>query len=182
MLLDIVLHQPQMLGTIVRHTPAWVWGLLAGLAALGASQLRDRQVSLARVSVMPAAMTLFAAWGNVSAFGSSPAIATVFEAWLATAAAVATLIGLTRTNATYDAARRQFAVPGSVIPLLLIAGVFLVKWGVGVELALQPALRADAGFAVSIATLYGVLSGVFIGRAARLWKLALRPTTPAPAL
>ena len=59
MLLTLVLHQPQMLGTFVRHTPVWVWGLLAALLALGASQLRERTASLARVSALPLGMTAF---------------------------------------------------------------------------------------------------------------------------
>jgi hypothetical protein len=57
MLYDILLHHPEALGAMVRGTPLWVWGLLAGLVALGASQLRDRTASLLRVSLVPVGMT-----------------------------------------------------------------------------------------------------------------------------
>ena len=35
MLIQIATHQPQMLSAIVKHTPIWVWGLLAALLWLG---------------------------------------------------------------------------------------------------------------------------------------------------
>lgn len=181
MLIDIALHQPQLLGSIVRHTPAWVWGLLAGLLVLGASQLRDRTASLLRVSVMPFAMTAFAAWGNASAFGRSPSAGLVFTAWFLAAAAVALVVARTPVEARYDPARREYFLPGSAVPLLLIAAVFMVKWAVGVELAMQPGLAGDRGFALGVAALYGVFNGVFIGRALRLWKLTLRAPDPATA-
>ena len=61
--------------------------------------------------------------------------------------------------------------------MLLILGVFLTKYVVGVELAMQPALALDGPYTLAVGTLYGVFSGIFAGRAARLWRLA-RPGTP----
>jgi hypothetical protein len=31
MLIQMLIHEPQMLGTVLKSTPVWVWGLLAGL-------------------------------------------------------------------------------------------------------------------------------------------------------
>ena len=64
---------------------------------------------------------------------------------------------------------------GVFVPLLLIVGIFMVKYVVGVELAMAPRLAHDAQYALVVATLYGAFTGVFVGRAARLWRLALRP-------
>ena len=72
MLIPMLIERPEVIGPVLRGTPAWVWGLLAGLVALGVSQLRDRTVSLARVSFMPVAMTGFAIWGLAGAFSSTP--------------------------------------------------------------------------------------------------------------
>jgi hypothetical protein len=47
-----------MLAEIVKGTPPWVWVLLAGLIALGAVQLRDREMSRARLLALPLAMVL----------------------------------------------------------------------------------------------------------------------------
>src|SRR5699024_912791 len=127
------------------------------------------------VAIMPAAMTAFSAWSNASAFGASPHRAEVFAAWLLAAAAVALAVGATRVAATYDPARREYALPGSAVPLLLSDGIFLVKWGVGGELALQPMRVADSGFALAIASIYGIFNGLFVGRFLRLARLARRP-------
>ena len=52
MLLNMIVHQPQALIQVVTHTPYWVWGLLAALVGLGASQLYDRTASLRRTQLM----------------------------------------------------------------------------------------------------------------------------------
>jgi uncharacterized membrane protein len=181
MLLQLVTHHPGAIAGILKNTPLYVWGILAGLLVLGATQVRDRSASLLRVSAMPLAMTAFSAWGLASAFGGSPLWAPVLALWLGTAAAVLAATAWGRANATYDAAARRYALPGSWAPLALIVGIFLTKYAVGVELALQPGQIAQPGFALPVAALYGVFSGLFVGRAARLWRLAWRPAArPLP--
>lgn len=176
MLIQMLADQPQMLLPILNRTPPWVWGLLAALALLGLSQLRARSVSLARVAVLPVAMTALSVWGTASAFGSPPQFTSVLLAWFA-AMALAVAIAAPMappTGARYDAGSRTFALPGSWVPMLLILGIFLTKYVVGVELAMQPGLARDADYARVTGALYGLFSGTFIGRAARLWCLALR--------
>lgn len=178
MLLQLIANQPQAVGRILASTPTWVWGLLAALLALGLSQLRDRRMSLLRVALMPLAMGIFAIWGMVSSFGVSSQLVWVLTAWLGAAATIATLIGIGNPPAgtRYDDASRSFAQPGSFVPLVLILGIFLTKYAVGVELALQPRLAHDFEFAVAIAAVYGVFNGFFTGRALRLLRLAFRPS------
>jgi predicted neutral ceramidase superfamily lipid hydrolase len=130
---------------------------------------------------MPVGMTVFSIWGTVSAFGASPQFAPALGVWAATAALVFALVARTRANARYDAASRSYTLPGSVIPLALIAGIFLVKYFVGVEQAMAPQLMRDTQYALTVAALYGAFTGMFVGRAARLWRLAVRRPAVAPA-
>ena len=137
---------------------------------------------------MPAAMTGLSVYGVVSAFGQAPQATAVLAAWLGAAVAItAVALWLQPQPAAatrYSAESRSFFVPGSVAPLLLILGIFLTKYLVGVELAMQPALARDSEFALQIAVLYGLFSGVFAARALRLWRLARRtigPVASAPA-
>jgi uncharacterized protein YneF (UPF0154 family) len=74
-----------------------------------------------------------------------------------------------------------FTLPTSWVPLLLILGIFLTKYIVGVELAMRPALARDDQYTLVVSVIYGLFSGIFIGRAARLWRLALRSAS-VPAL
>jgi hypothetical protein len=49
------------------------------------------------------------------------------------------------------------------------------------QLADQGPLVRDRAFALSIAAVYGLINGLFVGRALRLWRLALRPQATAAA-
>ena len=177
MLLNLIVQQPQALFQVIGRTPYWVWALLAGLVWLGASQLRDRTVGLRRTQLVPLAMAAFSVMGILSAFGGSAALATqALGAWAAAAAATAAMALWFQPTAPhgtlYTASSRSFHVPGSAMPLALIVGIFLTKYFVGIELAMQPSLARDAGFALQIAGLYGMFSGLFGARALRLWRLA----------
>ncbi|MDP3821715.1 MAG: hypothetical protein Q8R33_09580 [Burkholderiales bacterium] len=178
MLLQMIVNQPQVLGAVLKGTPPWVWGLLAGLIALGLSQARPRSARLLRVSVMPVAMTGLSISGTASAFGGSPLFGYVMLAWMFAAAVALAVIAPTGAprGTTYDAATRTFAMPGSWVPMLLILGIFMTRYVVGAELAMQPGLARDGQYALVVGALYGLFSGVFAGRAARLWRLAFQAT------
>lgn len=174
MLIQLVIQHPQAIGQILKSTPTWVWGLFAALLALGLSQVRTREVSAVRMAITPLAMTGFSLWGTVSAFSHSPLFGYVLFAWAAGAVALLALIGTRQPAAgtRYDAAARSFLVPGSWMPMLLILGIFSVKYVVGVELAMQPALAHDGTYTLVAGGLYGLFSGAFAGRALRLFRLA----------
>lgn len=176
MLMQLLIQQPQMLGAIIQRTPIWVWGLLAGLLWLGVSQLRARQVGLVRALLTPLAMTVLSVYGVASAFAPAGQAAAALGTWLVAAVAMAALALWFQPTAPvgtqYLPQARSFCVPGSAMPLALILGIFLTKYFVGVELALQPALAGSGEFALQIGTLYGVFNGLFAARALRLWRLA----------
>lgn len=174
MLIQLLIQHPEALPTVIRNTPPWVGGLALGLAILGASQWKDRQASLARVSLTPLAMTGFSIWGTLSALGGSALLPQALGAWMTAAVAVFALVFRLPSPARYDAASRTYAIPGSGVPLLLMLGIFLVKYVVGVDLVMAPQLMQEPSYALTVASLYGAFTGLFVGRAARLWKLALR--------
>jgi len=165
-----------MLYQILANTPRWVWILLLALLWLGLSQAVSRTASLKRITLLPLAMTGLSLWGTVSAFGSSPLIGYVLLAWLTGAALMTALIApqAAQAGTRYDAASRSYQVPGSWLPLLLILGIFFTKYVVGVELAMQASLANDGQYTLIVGALYGLFSGTFVGRAARLWRLALQ--------
>lgn len=157
-------------GLILSHTPGWVFGLFLALLALGVAQCFAREASLPRVLSLPLAMTALAIQGLVAGFGAAPVTLSLWSAAAMLAAGVV-LATPPQAGTRYDAARRRFVLPGSVVPLLLITGIFLCKYAVSVHLALHPEFSQRLDFAAVVSTVYGVFSGLFIGRAARLWKL-----------
>lgn len=162
------------LAPILQNTPPWVWLLLAGLVLVGWTQARDRTASLGAVSALPVAMTLFSLWSAIGAFGRSPLMAEVLGLWLLAAGAVAAALAQRRPVAWYDLATRSYDLPASWTPMVLLLSVFFARYGVAVLLALHPALAFDRVFALPVALLYGAFSGLFLGRAAQLWRLAVR--------
>jgi hypothetical protein len=158
---------------IFLHTPKWVFVLFATLVWLGAKQLFANSVGLGRVTVMPIVMTGLSVFGLTSAFGDSP---TALLAWGAAALAALTLVlrrGLP-AGTRYTSASRTFHLTGSAVPLALMMGIFCTKYAVGATLAMHPEIRHDTAFALAVPLMYGFFSGVFTGRAVRLWKLAMR--------
>lgn len=171
-----------MIAQILSNTPVWVWGLLAALLALGFSQTRNRTAGIPRLVLMPLGLGGFSLWGTISAFGAS---ATVLGSWLAATILLLLIVTQMRMPAgvSYDRDARKFALPGSWVPMLLILGIFITKYAVGVSLSMQPDLKANGNFVLAIATIYGVFSGIFAGRTVRLLRLASRPAAnPVPAL
>ena len=161
---------------IVQHTPVWVWGLLAALLALGLSQARTRDISLTRITVLPLILLTLSVSGVLSAFGHLPI---AIAAWIG---GVAVALGLGRRavavrGASWSAGTRQLRVPGSWLPLVLIVGLFMIKYMAGASLALHPSLATDSLFAGRCSLAYGTFSGLFLARALSLRSLAVRPST-----
>jgi hypothetical protein len=163
-----------MILQIITRTPVWVWALLALLIGLGYHQSKTRVLGLRRVMVIPAVLTLLSILGTVSAFGSSPQ---VLFTWLAAASLFAFVVLQLplRAGHRYDAKTSKLHVLGSWVPMALMMGIFVNKYVVGVAFAMHPELAQNTTFALAFSALYGTFSGVFIGRAVRLWRLATKP-------
>jgi hypothetical protein len=174
MLIALLIEHPSAALDIVRRTPPWVWLLLAGLVALGLSQWRERRASLTRITVLPVAMVAFSLLGLMGDFGQRATVAIALGAWLTGFALMGWLLRRMQApaGAHFDASSARFQLPGSPWPLLLILTIFLLKYAVGIELAIQPQAASQAGFVLGIALVYGALSGVFTSRTAALWRLA----------
>jgi hypothetical protein len=126
-------------------------------------------------------MAIFGLWGTVGAFGRSPLVAEALALWLLAGAAIVAVLARRPARAWYDRATRSFDVAGSWLPLALFVLVFAVRYTVAVQLALHPQLVEQRSFVLPAAALYGAFSGLFIGRAMQLWRLALRPQSALAA-
>jgi hypothetical protein len=123
---------------VIKHTPAYVWVILAALVALGSLQLRDQVLPRARVLALPiglGAMLYAARWVQ----------------W--------------PRKVEFLPERNAFAVGGSVVPLLAMLAVFAVRYVSTVVLILNPQWRNLASVAIVGGLGYGLLSGVFAMRA-----------------
>lgn len=167
-----------MLHQIITNTPRAVWILLAALICLGLSQVRARTVSWQRVSLLPLAMLTMSLYSSMSAFGSAPL---ALLSWLAACGLMSALMFARALpdGTVYERSTRQFNVPGSWLPFMLIMGIFVSKYVLGVLGSMQSAVLHESNFCLLFTTLSGAFSGVFLGRAASLWRLALQKNIPA---
>lgn len=180
MLIQLITQHPEAIGQIVARTPQWVWGLLGGLVALGLYNSRTRAMAPQRVWIMPGVMTALALYGVTAAFAGA-ALAVALAAWGLGALVTGVLIGRRAASARdrFDAASAQVVVAGSWLTLALALSIFLLKYGVGVELSLDPSAARSVGFALAIGGVYGALSGLTVARGRSLWALASGQTRAA---
>lgn len=164
---------------ILRHTPFWVWGTLMLLVWLGLAQSVARQVTLRRVIVLPLGMTALSLHGTFAVFDAAY---WSWALWLGAAALAVAWFASSElpVGVRYDAPTRSFHVPGRWEPLVLMMLIFCTRYVVGVVLALHPELTRDPAAAAMVASIYGALSSVFIGRMVRMLRSA-RSSESKPA-
>lgn len=159
---------------IIRHTPSWVWAVLAAITLLGAWQLRDLRVSRTRLLLLPLGLGAYALVSVSGAFGAA-----AVSAWLAGVALAFALNRLLRWPRDVEqSADGRFLLRGSVWPLLLMWSIFALRYAAAVTFVFHPALRHDALIGAGFAAAYGILSGLF---AARAWRV-LQSARPAVAM
>jgi len=165
----------QILMQILRGTPLWVYPLFLGLVVLGYLQSKPRDVAPAAVAILPVALGVFSLSRVLTVFGPQPL---ALAAWAAgTAAALLLNRALNQpAGARWSAANGTFHVPGSWVPLALMMAVFFARYALAVSLAMSPGLVHSAGFAAAASFGFGLLSGIFIARALRVWSQ--RPAQP----
>jgi hypothetical protein len=169
------------LADIVSHTPTAVWIALAVLVALGVRQMRTQRLSAGRVWLVPLVVGAASLAGALRGFAQAGDVLTG-AAWLAGA-----VLGFV-SNRSLDLPRRvdanadgSFTVGGSVAPLLLFVGVFMVRYVVNVALAIQPSLAADPKAAAAAAIAYGLTAGLLAARSRKIWSSRRAPAGLASA-
>ncbi|MCS0589551.1 DUF6622 family protein [Massilia norwichensis] len=154
-----------MLQQIVMHTPAYVWAILAVLVWRGTAALRQREMKLRSLFIVPAVMLALSLQDVLVKFGAN---AIALAAWAAAAAGTALLVWkFGRSRTAPGATPGSVIVRGSRVPLAMMMAVFFTKYAAAVLLAVLPHARHDALVAAGVCALFGVFNGCFLGRLAR---------------
>jgi hypothetical protein len=106
------------------------------------------------------------------AFLAAPSVALVWLAALALASTMGRRLRLPAA-ARWLPADRRLHLPGSWLPLLLVAVIFSLRYLTSVALVLHPEWRTDPQVQWPLALTFGTLSGLFLGRAFGLLQLTL---------
>ena len=147
---------------IVKGTPLWVWVLLVALTALGAVQLRDREMSRARLLMLPLAMVLLSLLSTASAFEMASA---ALIGWVLGGTVAVAVLRQAAAPAANMRGEGLYHVAGSWWPLILILCIFCFRYVVSVKLAIDPSWRQHVPFEAVSGLLSGMFAGLFLGRA-----------------
>ena len=160
-----------MLMTIFTHTPLWVWGLLTALLLLGLWQRRTRRVAPRSLLALPIALLVLGLSSSVAGFMAQPVSALAWAALLAAGVALGRRLP-PPSGTVWLAAEQRLHLPGSWWPMVIIVTIFSMRYVSAVALAMTPAWRGDATVLSGLAAVYGLLGGVFLGRALGLRRMA----------
>jgi hypothetical protein len=144
------------------HFPIWPFAILAILLALGYRQSRSRVVQPATLVRLAVAMLALSLYGVTATFGFG--IVPVL-AWAVGFAASVRLGG--QFLAPRGLSREDGAVrmPGSWVPMGLMVGIFLAKFGLGFATGVHAEVLHEAWFIAAACAALGLLSGAFSARA-----------------
>lgn len=160
---------------IVRHTPGYVWLILAALIVLGTLQWRDHVLTRGRLAIAPLALGGYSLWGATLAFGTRT---DVIVAWaIGIVAAFVANRWLRWPRAVAPLGQGRYALRGSPWPMVAMLAVFALRYAVAVTLVFHREWAADPAFSLALAAVYGALSGLFAARALRILNAA--PPRPA---
>lgn len=150
---------------ILAHTPAYVWAILAALIVLGVLAMREREMAVRRLAILPLAM-LGLSLNDISnkfGFGTLP-----LAAWTAGCMVTAVLMARhARTRIAPSATPGRVRVGGSTAPLALMLAVFCTKYASAVMLALHPQLAGAMQAIVAVCAVSGAFNGLLLGRMVR---------------
>lgn len=160
---------------IIRHTPVWVWILLAYLIYAGIKARQPRQQSLLRLLILP---IVFLYWGASSILHTLNIREAAIAGFLL-ALAVGVILGwISGKNAgVYRSDIQRFERRGSSVPLVLMLLTFCLRFYFSVQLAWFPGLADNLVFCVLSGVVGGITGGIFSGITLRLLNQMRTPHT-----
>jgi hypothetical protein len=155
-----------MLIQILTHTPLYVWAILAFLLWRGVAEMRDRELTLRRMLILPLVMLGLSLNDMALKFDMGMVLVAAWVTGCAAAMLLAWRFGRTRIAA--GTAPDSVLVRGSVMPLILMLAIFLTKYITSIVLVIQPQLAHQMAVAGAICLVFGVFNGMLLGRLARM--------------
>ena len=164
---------------IIQGTPDWVWMLLVFLAYRGYKALQGGTSPLSKLAIVP---LIFAGLGIAHLVAEPLAGWTAVLTWMIGVGAgiAAGVFTASRTRFIVDPVARTVMLPGSFVPLLLIAVTFIAKFWLGFEMATAMNVSALASYVLIDAAVSGVVAGMFGGRFVTYWRAMNEVTASRP--
>ncbi len=144
------------------HLPVWPFAILAVLLAVGYRQSRSRLVRPATLVTLAAAMLALSLFGVIATFGAGAVPVLAWAAGFAATVWFGAPLVAPRGLAHEGGAVRM---PGSWVPMGLMLGIFMTKFGLGFAAGVHAEVLRQAWFIAAACAALGLLSGAFAARA-----------------
>jgi predicted dienelactone hydrolase/hypothetical membrane protein len=154
---------------ILSYTPRWVFGLFFVLCALGLMQTRTRRVRFSLALLLPIGMLMLSLLG---VFQYTRYWIAAIGCWLVGLVAVCMIASRIMDGGfvKWNDSSARLIVRGSWVPLLVILGIFITRYLLGVARALQFQPLDQWPLQMLVAGGLGAWSGYFACRARRCWQ------------
>jgi hypothetical protein len=146
------------------HTPLYVWAILALLVYRGLVALRDRELHVRSLFIIPLVMLALSIHDIGAKFGLRGFAPALWTLGALAASLLAWAVGDPRVS--QGSAPGRVRVAGSRLPLAMMMAVFATKYAASAALAVLPQLAEDALFVTAVCVAYGACNGCFLGRLA----------------
>ncbi|WP_429088561.1 DUF6622 family protein [Aeromonas allosaccharophila] len=154
---------------VVTETPLWVWILFAFLITIGINALRDREMNIRGLFIMP---LFFLLWGGISVIEEL-----AFLFWGLVAMSVGLLLGygagwsLSRGGRQLKSKEGSHLIiwPGTPWIIIFVIITFITKYTLNAFLNIEPELKFSLWFNIVFGVLSGLISGVLWGRTLNLY-------------
>ena len=154
------------MSALLRHTPLWVWGVLALLIQRGVAAARPNSVTPQRLFLLPLVFTVLGAMVLAHAGALLPAAVAASAAGLLIGAAAGWALFAGQSGYLWDGQRGELRRPGSWWMLACSLTAFVLKFGLGTLAARQPELLAGIGGALLTGLASGATGGLLWGASA----------------
>ena len=160
--------RPQLV--YITHTPYWVFALFIGLCLFGVLQARTRRVRPALALLLPVGMLILSVAGVLQY--TSLWLAGL-ACWMLGVAVSATLLSrlMSPSFVTGNAYDSRLLVQGRCVPLLVILGIFLTRYTLGVAHAMHAPILEHWPVQMTVAWVLGAWSGYFALRGWGCWRV-----------
>lgn len=159
----------QILAGIWQNTPIWVWPLFCVLVGIGILAMRDRSSTIIPYCFYP----LF----GLTAANAIINMAHAPTAWIIFGAAYIIGMGVAfwwQNGLILQKTGIHMQLKGDRITIVILMVIFFSNFVNGVVGGISPTVQASTGFTYIFATVIGLCSGSFTGRALRVITLGNR--------